>query len=114
MTDTTRDSRLGLHRLVDANERFDALVRRYHTRQNTLHGSCFYDRIREPIRTIKRRIRETATYTDDAEQLAERSPDQGVGITRTRLTPSSRRSLGLWRKLRPESAIAWIRTGCVR
>ena len=72
MTDTTRDTRLGLHRLVDADERFDALVGRYHTRQNMLHGSCFYNGIREPIRTIKRLIRETATYIEDAEQLAER------------------------------------------
>ena len=72
MPDTTRDTRLGLDRLVDSNERFDTLVGRYHTRQNMLHGSCFYNGIAEPIRTIERRIRETAAYIDDAERLADR------------------------------------------
>lgn len=46
----------------------ETLVRRYFTRISYLHGSCFYNRRCGPH--TERRIRETAEYIDDAEELA--------------------------------------------
>ena len=47
------------------------MVRRYYTRQGTLHGHCFYMGLCDPIEETERRIRETADYIEDAQRLAE-------------------------------------------
>ena len=47
------------------------LVRRYYTRQEQLHGECFYNRPCDPLDETERRIRKTSDYIDDAECLAE-------------------------------------------
>ena len=47
------------------------MVRRYYTRQGTLHGHCFYMVLCDPIEETERRIRETADYIEDAQRLAE-------------------------------------------
>jgi hypothetical protein len=49
------------------------LVRRHYTRQDHLHGDCFYAG-REPIDETERLIRETAGCIDDAEGLASAEP----------------------------------------
>ena len=65
------DTRIGLERLANADERARSLVGRYYSRQSLLHGDCFYLGICEPMETIERRIRETLQYIQDAEVLAE-------------------------------------------
>ena len=65
------DTRIGLERLANADERARSLVGRYYSRQSLLHGDCFYLGICEPMETIERRIRETPQYIQDAEVLAE-------------------------------------------
>ncbi len=57
-------------RLATEDQVFRALRRRYHSRQSTLHGDCFYLGLCEPIDEIERRIRRTADYISDAERLA--------------------------------------------
>ena len=47
-----------------------SLRRRYHARQGELHGACFYLGACDPIDEVERRIRETADYINDAENLA--------------------------------------------
>ena len=47
-----------------------SLVSRYYTRQGHLHGDCFYCGLCEPLGDTERRIRETADYIRDAEDLA--------------------------------------------
>ena len=64
------ETRIGLERLANADERARSLVGRYYSRQSLLHGDCFYLGICEPIETIERRIRETLQYIQDAEALA--------------------------------------------
>ena len=46
------------------------LVGRYYSRQQRLHGDCFYSGIMEYADEIERRIRETIGYIRDAEALA--------------------------------------------
>ena len=65
------ETRIGLERLANADERARSLVGRYYSRQSLLHGDCFYLGICEPLETIERRIRETLQYIQDAEVLAE-------------------------------------------
>ena len=65
------DTRIGLERLANADQRALSLVGRYYSRQSFLHGDCFYLGICEPIETIERRIRETDRYIQDAESMAE-------------------------------------------
>ena len=65
------DTRIGLERLANADERTRSLVSRYYSRQSLLHGDCFSLDICEPMETIERRIRETLQYIQDAEVLAE-------------------------------------------
>ncbi len=65
------DTRIGLERLANADERARSLVGRYYSRQSLLHGDCFSLGICEPMETIERRIRETLQYIQDAEVLAE-------------------------------------------
>ena len=65
-TDTAR----GLATLAGTERAFRDLRRRYHSRQSTLHGECFYLGICEPVDEVERRIRQTADYITDAERLA--------------------------------------------
>ena len=67
---TTRDTSRALHTLVLQDERVESLVGRYHTRADYLHGQCFYDGMCEPQEDVERRIRETADYTRNAQELA--------------------------------------------
>ena len=60
----------GLHRLASIDESVENLVGRYHTRASYLHGQCFYNGICDPVEDVERRIRETADYMRDAEDLA--------------------------------------------
>ena len=57
---------------VLAGEERDAesLRRRYFSRQSELHGACFYLGVCEPLDEVERRIRQTANYINDAENLA--------------------------------------------
>ena len=64
------DTARGLVRLATEDQVFRALRRRYHSRQSTLHGDCFYLGLCEPIDEIERRIRRTADYISDAARLA--------------------------------------------
>ena len=65
-SDTTR----GLARLAAEDRAFRTIRRRYHSRQWELHGACFYLGACEPADDIERRIRRTADYINDAENLA--------------------------------------------
>ena len=67
---TTRGTSRGLHALVLEDPQIESLVGRYHTRADYLHGQCFYDGMCEPVEDVERRIRETAAYISDAEDLA--------------------------------------------
>ena len=60
-----------LHRLALEDSRVEGLVGRYHTRADYLHGQCFYLGLCDPSEDVERRIRETAYYIRDAQQLAE-------------------------------------------
>ena len=64
------DTARGLVRLVTEDQVFRALRRRYHSRQSTLHGDCFYLGLCEPFDEVERRIRRTADYISDAARLA--------------------------------------------
>lgn len=59
-----------LHILVDVDSRAETLVGRYHTRADFLHGECFYLGLCDPRADVERRIRETAQYIQDAEEIA--------------------------------------------
>jgi len=50
----------------------EKLVGRYHTRQDFLHGTCFYMGVCEPLESIVRRIKETQEYIEDARTLAKK------------------------------------------
>ena len=59
----------GLDALARRDSRVKHLVGRYYSRISQLHGQCFYDgRCASP--DTERRIRETAGYIKEAEQLA--------------------------------------------
>ena len=66
----TPDTSGGLHRLAHSDPRVETLVGRYHTRADFLHGQCFYLGQHDLIEDVARRIRETADYIRDAEDLA--------------------------------------------
>ncbi len=59
-----------LRELAPTDRGIDALVGRYFTRQEILHGQCFYLGLCEPLADTERRIRETSLYIEDAETLA--------------------------------------------
>ena len=60
-----------LNMLADADERIEReLVPRYYTRMGSLHGDCFYLGVLEPHEVLDRRIRETADYIRNAQELA--------------------------------------------
>ena len=63
----------GLATLATQDQAFRRLHRRYHSRQSTLHGDCFYLGICEPFDDVERRIRQTADYITDAERLSGHS-----------------------------------------
>ena len=65
-SDTTR----GLLRLEAEDKSLSSLVGRYFSRQSRLHGACFYLGVCEPADEVERRIRQTADYIHDAENLA--------------------------------------------
>ncbi len=65
-SDTTR----GLLRLEAEDKSLSSLVGRYFSRQSRLHGACFYLGVCEPADEVERRIRQTADYIYDAENLA--------------------------------------------
>ena len=64
-----------LDRLARIEPEVRSLVGRYYSRQQRLHGDCFYSGIMEHADEIERRIRETIDYIRDAEALA--SPSDG-------------------------------------
>lgn len=59
-----------LDRMARMEPRVRNLVGRYYSRQQRLHGDCFYSGIMEYPDEIERRIRETIDYITDAEALA--------------------------------------------
>jgi hypothetical protein len=59
-----------LDRLARMDPEVRSLVGRYYSRQQRLHGDCFYSGIMEHTDEIERRIRETIDYLRDAESLA--------------------------------------------
>jgi len=62
-----------LHELALKDTEVDEkLVGRYHTRQDFLHGTCFYMGVCEPPESIVRRIKETKEYIEDARTLAKK------------------------------------------
>ena len=61
---------IALDELAETTPQVKALVGRYFSRQETLHGKCFCLGLCEPLPTIERRIRETSQYIEDAEALA--------------------------------------------
>ena len=63
------DTSRGLAALATQDQAFRALRRRYHARQSTLHGDCFYLGICEPADEVDGRIHRTADYINDAERL---------------------------------------------
>ena len=65
---TTAMTTEGLLALARASNDFETLVGRYFTRISYLHGTCFYNGMCGP--DTERRIRETADYIRDAENLA--------------------------------------------
>ena len=58
-----------LDALAREDSRVQSLVGRYYSRISRLHGQCFYNGSCPSMET-ERRIRETADYIQDAEQLA--------------------------------------------
>ena len=69
----TPETGAGLRMLASLDEavREANLVRRYYSRQGSLHGECFYNGLCDPLDDTERRIRETADYIEDAQRLAE-------------------------------------------
>ena len=65
---TTAMTTEGLLALARDSADFERLVGRYFTRISYLHGTCFYNGMCGP--DTERRIRETADYIQDAENLA--------------------------------------------
>ena len=60
----------GILRLESEDRAVSSLARRYFSRQGRLHGACFYLGACEPADEVERRIRQTADYITDAENLA--------------------------------------------
>ncbi len=64
------DTSIGLVRLAEEDNAIRPLIGRYYSRQGHLHGTCFYLGACEPADEVERRIRQTADYIYDAENLA--------------------------------------------
>ena len=56
---------------LDEAVREARLLRRYYSRQGSLHGECFYNGLCDLLEETERRIRETADHIEDAQRLAE-------------------------------------------
>lgn len=69
-TERSPDTSRELQRLARADDAFLTLMRRYFSRQVSLHGRCFYLGECAPVDETERRIRETTQYIDDADTLA--------------------------------------------
>ena len=69
----TPETGAGLRMLASLDEavREVRLLRRYHSRQGSLHGECFYNGLCDPLEDTERRIREKADCIEDAQRLAE-------------------------------------------
>jgi hypothetical protein len=67
---TTGLTRLRLEEEADKDSSLESIRLRFFTREQTLHGRCFYEGICEPKETIERRIRETAGFIQDAHRMA--------------------------------------------
>lgn len=65
---TTALTRIGIEDAADRDSQLDSIRLRFLSREDTLHGRCFYDGICEPRPTIERRIRETADLIHDARE----------------------------------------------
>ena len=65
---STHDTTEALLSLATHSDAYETLVGRYFTRISYLHGTCFYTGLCGP--DTERRIRETAQYIDDAQDLA--------------------------------------------
>ena len=65
---TTAGTTDELDALADRDPQARTLLDRYFSRLGQLHGACFYDARCNP--QTERRIRETAAYIDDAQNLA--------------------------------------------
>ena len=63
------DTSSGLLMLSERDDTIQPLLRRYYSRQKELHGNCFYNGLCESLPDTERRIRETADYIRDAENL---------------------------------------------
>ena len=63
---TTRE----LRRLALQDQAIEGLKPGYYTRQNVLHGECFYLGLCEPLEDTERQIRETVNYIRDVQALA--------------------------------------------
>ena len=59
-----------LRALVEEDRSLEGLALRYHYRQVTLHGECFYHDYCQPV-VVERLIGETSDYIRDAERLAQ-------------------------------------------
>ena len=68
----TPETGAGLRMLESLDEavREAHLVRRYYTRQGSLHGECFYNGLCDPIKDTERRVHETSDYIEDAEGMS--------------------------------------------
>ena len=64
------DTSGGLLALAENDDAVSPLIRRYYARQSRLHGACFYLGACEPADEVEPRIRRTADYINDAENLA--------------------------------------------
>ena len=65
-----------LDRLARREPSASSLVGRYYSRQQRLHGDCFYSGILEYRDEIERRVRETIDFITDAESLADTNAAQ--------------------------------------
>ena len=68
--ETSSDTSGGLLELAAGDDAVRSLIRRYYSRQSELHGRCFYLGNCDSADDVERRIRETADYITDAENLA--------------------------------------------
>lgn len=67
----TPQTSVALRTLAAEDSAVRPLVSRYYSRQGILHGDCFYLGLCEPIPETVRRIRETISYIQEAERLAD-------------------------------------------
>lgn len=70
--DRTPETGAALRMLTSLDEKVPRarLLRRYYTRQGSLHVECFYNRLCDPMEDTEMRIRRTSRYIDDAQRLA--------------------------------------------